>query len=84
MRVTLLGHAGLAGHARRRRPSRYGGNTSCVEVVTGAGDLHRARRRHRHPPPRRLAIRDARRRVDILLTHLHMDHIQGLGFFAAV
>src|SRR6185436_9337957 len=21
-------------------------------------------------------------RVDILLTHLHMDHIQGLGFFA--
>ena len=22
------------------------------------------------------------RRVDILLTHLHMDHIQGLGFFA--
>jgi ribonuclease BN (tRNA processing enzyme) len=25
---------------------------------------------------------DAKRRVDILLTHLHMDHIQGLGFFA--
>ncbi len=22
-----------------------------------------------------------RRRIDILLTHLHMDHIQGLGFF---
>jgi len=22
------------------------------------------------------------RRIDILLTHLHMDHIQGLGFFA--
>ena len=22
------------------------------------------------------------RRVDVLLTHLHMDHIQGLGFFA--
>ena len=22
------------------------------------------------------------RRVDLLLTHLHMDHIQGLGFFA--
>ncbi len=22
------------------------------------------------------------RRLDILLTHLHMDHIQGLGFFA--
>src|SRR5439155_19659128 len=23
-------------------------------------------------------------RVDILLTHLHMDHIQGLGFFAGL
>jgi ribonuclease BN (tRNA processing enzyme) len=25
---------------------------------------------------------DAIHRVDVLLTHLHMDHIQGLGFFA--
>jgi ribonuclease BN (tRNA processing enzyme) len=24
------------------------------------------------------------RRIDILLTHLHMDHIQGLGFFAPI
>jgi phosphoribosyl 1,2-cyclic phosphodiesterase len=33
---------------------------------------------------RRLAatIPESVRRVDILLTHLHMDHIQGLGFFA--
>ena len=27
------------------------------------------------------AIDPAAERVDILLTHLHMDHIQGLGFF---
>ena len=27
------------------------------------------------------AIADGIRRVDLLLTHLHMDHIQGLGFF---
>jgi phosphoribosyl 1,2-cyclic phosphodiesterase len=27
-------------------------------------------------------IPESMRRVDILLTHLHMDHIQGLGFFA--
>jgi Metal-dependent hydrolases of the beta-lactamase superfamily I len=33
---------------------------------------------------RRLAasVPKSMRRVDILLTHLHMDHIQGLGFFA--
>ena len=30
----------------------------------------------------RRRIPESVRRVDILLTHLHMDHIQGLGFFA--
>ena len=59
---------------------RYGGNTSCVEVrarddsllVLDAGT-----------GVRRLGdtIRPALGRVDILLTHLHLDHIQGLGFF---
>jgi len=28
------------------------------------------------------SIPSSLRRIDILLTHLHMDHIQGLGFFA--
>jgi phosphoribosyl 1,2-cyclic phosphodiesterase len=58
---------------------RYGGNTSCVEVrgegaclVLDAGTgVRRAG----------AAIDPDVRRVDILLTHLHMDHIQGLGFF---
>ena len=62
---------------------RYGGNTSCVEVrgrentvlVLDAGTGLR-RLAHDLPPDLR--------RVDILLTHLHMDHIQGLGFFAAL
>jgi len=58
---------------------RYGGNTSCVEVrgegaclVLDAGTgIRRAGN----------AIDSNVDRVDILLTHLHMDHIQGLGFF---
>lgn len=59
---------------------RYGGNTSCVELRVTAG---------------RVVILDAgsgiRRlgttldgsleRIDILLSHLHLDHIIGLGFF---
>ena len=59
--------------------TRYGGNTSCVAVRTDGGNL---------------VVLDAgtgiaalgrslghEERVDILLTHLHLDHIQGLGFF---
>jgi phosphoribosyl 1,2-cyclic phosphodiesterase len=61
---------------------RYGGNTSCVQVtlsdgsllVLDAGSGIRAL-------GLRLAAADAPR-IDILLTHLHVDHIQGLMFFA--
>jgi phosphoribosyl 1,2-cyclic phosphodiesterase len=60
---------------------RYGGNTSCVElqaqpdtrVVLDAGTGLRRLGAELSPDVRR---------VDILLTHLHMDHIQGLGFFS--
>jgi phosphoribosyl 1,2-cyclic phosphodiesterase len=60
---------------------RYGGNTSCVEVTlsdgstlildagTGIRNLGMALPRDERP-------------VRILLTHLHLDHIQGLMFFA--
>jgi len=61
--------------------ARYGGNTSCVGVrgqdgavlVLDAGTGIRGLGK---------TIDASVRRVDILLTHLHMDHIQGLGFFA--
>ena len=61
--------------------ARYGGNTSCVEVRGNSGtvlvlDAGTGIRRLGAALPRDL------RRVDVLLTHLHMDHIQGLGFFA--
>jgi phosphoribosyl 1,2-cyclic phosphodiesterase len=59
--------------------ARYGGNTACVEVrrsdggviVLDAGSGIRG-----------LGLQlGSAKRIDILLTHLHMDHIQGLGFF---
>lgn len=58
---------------------RYGGHTSCISVeedgcllVLDAGS-----------GSQNLNLSDAldRKRIDILLTHLHIDHIQGLGFF---
>jgi phosphoribosyl 1,2-cyclic phosphodiesterase len=59
---------------------RYGGNTACVEVRGGDGTLLVL---DAGTGIRRLgdAVERGARRVDILLTHLHLDHIQGLGFF---
>jgi phosphoribosyl 1,2-cyclic phosphodiesterase len=60
---------------------RYGGNTSCVELTlsdestlildagTGIRNLG-------------LSLPRVERPIHILLTHLHLDHIQGLMFFA--
>jgi len=80
VRATLWGTRGSVASAGPDTV-RYGGNTSCVEV-RGADDT--------------LLVLDAGtgvrclgaqvgpgvQRIDLLLTHLHMDHIQGLGFFA--
>jgi phosphoribosyl 1,2-cyclic phosphodiesterase len=80
MKVTLWGTRGSL-PSPGAETARYGGNTSCVEV-RGADnavlvlDAGTGIRRLGTSLPRGL------RRVDILLTHLHMDHIQGLGFFA--
>jgi len=62
---------------------RYGGNTSCVEVRSADDDVVVL---DAGTGIRRLgaALAPETRRVDVLLTHLHMDHIQGLGFFAAL
>jgi len=60
---------------------RYGGNTSSVElrpesgrlVILDAGTGIR---------PLGLSLRETPERIDLLLTHLHLDHVEGLGFFA--
>jgi phosphoribosyl 1,2-cyclic phosphodiesterase len=79
VKVTFWGTRGSIASAGPAT-QRYGGNTACAQVVAADGTL---------------LILDAgsgiralgdvmapdTERVDILLTHLHMDHIQGLGFF---
>jgi phosphoribosyl 1,2-cyclic phosphodiesterase len=60
---------------------RYGGNTSCVEVALGDGtvlvlDAGTGIRQL----GQELVDRGARR-VNLLLTHLHLDHLEGLRFF---
>jgi phosphoribosyl 1,2-cyclic phosphodiesterase len=58
---------------------RYGGNTACVEVrtdraliVLDAGTGLRSLGVH---------MRGYSGRIDLMLSHLHLDHLQGLGFF---
>jgi phosphoribosyl 1,2-cyclic phosphodiesterase len=60
---------------------RYGGNTSCVEITLSDGTLL-ALDAGTGIRSMGLALGERGRRIHILLTHLHMDHIQGLMFFA--
>lgn len=78
MKVTLWGTRGSLG-APGPETVRYGGNTSCVEVESGGTRVIL----DAGTGIRRLGARlgPEAGRVDVLLTHLHMDHIQGLGFF---
>lgn len=79
MRVMLWGTRGSLA-APGLETVRYGGNTSCVEVRGDDGTLVVL---DAGTGIRRLGatIGPEVRRIDVLLTHLHMDHIQGLGFF---
>ncbi len=81
MKATFWGTRGSL-PSPRPGTTRYGGNTSCVEVRTSDGAvvlLDAGSGIHR------LADFGAgTTRVDVLLTHLHMDHILGLGFFGAL
>ena len=60
---------------------RYGGNTSCLQLTLSDGRLLVL---DAGSGIRNLGLRLAGRprRIDILLTHLHLDHIQGLLFFS--
>jgi phosphoribosyl 1,2-cyclic phosphodiesterase len=78
MKFTFLGTRGSYPTSKKGN-KKYGGSTPCIEVKDNDNRL----------------ILDAgtgilnidfdfyfkASRIDILLTHLHMDHIQGLGFF---
>ncbi len=60
---------------------RYGGNTTCVQVTLEDGTLL-ALDAGTGIRNLGLALPDDSARLDILLTHLHLDHIQGLMFFS--
>ena len=82
MRVTFWGTRGSIASPGPLTQG-YGGNTSCVQVSADDGtclilDAGTGIRALGDALPQDVA------RIDILLGHLHMDHIQGLGFFGPI
>lgn len=82
MRVTIWGCRGSLA-TPGVETVRYGGNTSCVEVSTS--DERTALVLDAGTGIRRLGLELAERGVEhvhLCLTHLHLDHLEGLRFFA--
>jgi len=79
VKVTLWGTRGSLASAGPET-LRYGGNTACVEVRADDGSILIL---DAGSGIRRLgeSIGTSDGPIHILLTHLHLDHIQGLGFF---
>ncbi len=80
MRITIWGSRGSLA-TPGRDTLRIGGNTTCVEVTvdgtrvifdagTGIRELGRS------------LVGNGPQSLHVCLTHLHLDHIEGLGFFA--
>jgi len=61
---------------------RYGGNTSCIEVHTSTGGLVVLDAGTGVRSLGQALVAEPPAELDLLLTHLHLDHIEGLGFFA--
>src|SRR5262249_20922916 len=60
---------------------KYGGNTSCVEVRLESGHVIRLDPGTGMRPLGGAMMDDLPDEINIMLTHLHLDHLQGIGFF---
>jgi phosphoribosyl 1,2-cyclic phosphodiesterase len=80
MRVDLWGTRGSV-PSPGPETIRYGGNTSCVGVTLDDGSLV-VLDAGTGIRGLGLALPEEPTRIHLLLTHLHLDHIQGLAFFA--
>lgn len=63
---------------------RYGGNTTCVALETAGGRLVVLDCGSGFRPLGNAVAANPPAELDILMTHMHLDHVTGLGFFAPV
>lgn len=64
------------------RTARYGGNTSCVEVRIASGAVLVLDAGTGMRELGEVLREEGVREIHVLLSHLHLDHLQGLAFFA--
>jgi phosphoribosyl 1,2-cyclic phosphodiesterase len=63
---------------------RYGGNTACVELRLSDGDIVVLDAGTGIRPLGVALQREGVGRIHVLLSHLHVDHLEGLGMFAPI
>lgn len=63
---------------------RYGGNTACVEVRLADGDLIVLDAGTGIRSLGLALMQQPPTRINLLLSHLHVDHLEGLGFFPPI
>ena len=80
MRIKVWGSRGSLA-TPGRETLRIGGNTTCVEIAANGTRIILDAGTGIRSLGRELAAQGSQA-VDIFLTHLHLDHIEGLGFFA--
>lgn len=78
MKVTFWGTRGSL-PTPGQGTAMHGGNTSCIELRPSGGGVVVLDAGTGIVPLGRTLLGEAR--VDVLLSHLHLDHILGLGFF---
>lgn len=64
--------------------TKYGGDTTCLEVVTDSGDLIIIDAGTGIRGLGNRLVRDGVRKMHLLLTHAHWDHLSGFPFFKPI
>ena len=63
---------------------KYGGDTSCTEIITNAGDLIIIDAGTGIRALGNKLVQEKRLKINLLLTHAHWDHLSGFPFFSPI
>ena len=83
MRIRIWGSRGSIATSGAET-ARYGGNTSCIQVTLDDGTLIILDAGTGARGLGLTLVDDPPSRIDLLLTHLHVDHVEGLGAFEPI